>query len=105
MPRVTENEVALAVLKIAVTKPNDICTFDDARAEVPDHIALSADDMQESDTRPGEQMWHQQIRNIQSHHDADGNFIREGMLEHVPGEGYRATVTGKAYLNYPVLLC
>lgn len=99
MARVTENEVALAVLRIAVTKRGDICTLDDARAEVPNHISLSKDDLKDSDTRIGEPMWHQQIRNIQSHHDVDDNFIHDGLLEHVPRVGYRATATGKAFLQ------
>ncbi len=80
MARVTENEVALAVLRIAVTKRGDICTLDDARAEVPNHISLSKDDLKDSDTRIGEPMWHQQIRNLQSHHDVDENFIHDGFV-------------------------
>ena len=99
MSRVTENDVALAVLKIAVTKPNDICTLNDARAEVPNYVSLSADDLEQSETRAGEPMWHQQIRNIQSHHDAEDNFIYDGLLEHVPRVGYRATKAGKDYLK------
>ena len=99
MSRVTENDVALAVLKIAATKPNDICTLNDARAEVPNYVSLSADDLEQSETRPGEPMWHQQIRNIQSHHDAEDNFIYDGLLEHVPSVGYRATKAGKDYLK------
>jgi hypothetical protein len=99
MSRVTENDVALAVLKIAVTKPNGVCTLDDARAEVPNYLSLSDDDLRQSDTREGEPMWHQQIRNIQSHHGADDNFIYLGLLEHVPRVGYRATQAGKNYLK------
>ncbi len=99
MPRTTENEVALAVLKIAASKATHICTFDDARDEVPTHVHLTADDLQDSTTRAGEPLWHQLIRNIQSHHDADGNFINDGLLEHVPGIGYRATNAGLAHLD------
>jgi len=99
MPRTTENEVALAVLKIAASNPTHTCTFDQARDEVPSHVHLSADDLQESTTRVGEPLWHQLIRNIQSHHEADGNFIYDGLLEHVPNIGYRATPTGLAHLS------
>ncbi len=99
MTRVTENEVALAVLKIAAAQPTGVCTFDDARDQVPNYVNLSVDDLQGSTTRAGEPMWHQLIRNIQSHHSADGNFINDGLLEHVPGVGYRATPAGIASLK------
>ena len=99
MTRVTENEVALAVLKIAAANPTGICTFDDARDQVPSYINLSVDDLQGSATRGGEPMWHQLIRNIQSHHSADGKFINDGLLDHVPGGGYRATQAGIALLK------
>lgn len=99
MSRVTENEVALAVLKIAAGRPNQLCTLNRARNEVPNHLALGPEDLAESVTRPGEPMWHQQIRNIQSHHGADGNFINDGLLLHVPRQGYRATQAGIKFLK------
>lgn len=99
MSRVNENEVALAVMRIAATKPNKTCTLDQARAEVPRYLDLSKGDLALSDTREGEPMWHQQIRNIQSHHGMEGNFIYEGLLEHVPRVGYRITNAGEKYLK------
>ncbi len=99
MARTTENEVALAVMKIAASNPHGICSFDDARDKVPTLINLSPDDLQGSSTRAGEPMWHQLIRNIQSHHGADGNFINDGLLEHVPGVGYRITQAGLDFLK------
>lgn len=99
MSRTTENEVALAVLKIAASNTNGICTFDEARDEVGRYVPLTPDDLQESTTRAGEPLWHQLIRNIQSHHGAEGNFIYEGLLEHIPGVGYRATKAGLTYLK------
>lgn len=99
MPRVTENEVALAVLQIAAGQPNGICTFNRARKEVPNYLKLSAGDLATSVTRPNEAMWHQLIRNIRSHHDVDGNFIHDGLLAHVSGRGYQVTNAGRAYLK------
>jgi len=99
MSRVTENEVALAVLQIAAAKENGICTLNDARSDVPKYLSLGVDDLQESETRVGEPMWHQQIRNIQSHHDADGNFINDGLLTHVDGGGYMVTDNGRKFLE------
>lgn len=97
--RATESDVAFAVLQIAAGRPDGLCTFHRARAEVPSHLQLTAADTALSATRPGEPMWHQLIRNIQSHHDADGNFIQRGLLEHVPGRGYRITHTGRTHLQ------
>lgn len=99
MSRITENEVALAVLKIAANKSDRICTLNDARSDVPKLLDLSEEDLEESVTRNGEPMWHQQIRNIQSHHATKGNFIFEGLLEHVDGGGYLATDAGQRYLE------
>lgn len=94
--RVTENEVAFAIVKIAKMKPNDTATFDHCREEVPEHLNLSAADMAQSPTRQNEKVWEQQIRNIQSHHDSPGNYICEGYLIHVPRVGYKVTEAGKA---------
>ena len=99
MPRATENDVALAVLQIAAAQPNDICTFNRARSKVPDYVNFGAADTAVSTTRNGEPMWHQLIRNIKSHHDADGNFINDGYLAHVPRRGYQATIRGKKHLK------
>lgn len=99
MSRVTEYDVALAVLKIASANPSGICSLNQARNEIPNYLQLSADDLADSETRPGEPMWHQQIRNIQSHHAAEGNFIYDGLLEHVPGGGYRITEKGLKFLQ------
>lgn len=93
--RVSENEVAFAIVQIAKTKPNDTATFDQCREEVPDHLNLSAADLAQSPTRPNEKVWEQQIRNIQSHHEQAGNYICEGYLIHVPKTGYRVTDAGK----------
>jgi hypothetical protein len=99
MSRVTETQVAHAVSMIAASNPDGICSFDQARAKVPNHLDLSQEDLTESTTRVGEVMWHQQIRNIQSHHDVEGNFICEGYLEHVDREGYRITDLGRSRLK------
>jgi hypothetical protein len=94
-----ENDIALGVMEIALTNANRICTFDQARAEIPSYVALSADNLAPSLTRAGEPMWHQLVRNIQSHHESEGNFIADGYLEHVPDTGYRITDAGIAYLK------
>lgn len=99
MTRATENDVAFAILQIAAKQKNKLCTFNRARKKVPDYINLSPEDLAESDTRTGEALWHQLIRNIRSHHGSEGNYIADGYLEHVSGRGYRATKLGKKLLE------
>jgi hypothetical protein len=49
------------------------------------HVSLSAEDLKQSDTRPNEAVWEQQVRNITSHKDSPGNAICEGKLIAIPG--------------------
>lgn len=93
--RVTENQVAFAIVQIAKNRPDGIATFDLRRKEVPNYVKLSLDDQAQSQTRPNEELWEQLIRNIQSHHNSAGNYIREGYLIHVPDVGYQVTDAGK----------
>jgi len=93
-----ENDVAKAVMNIAANQPNGLATFRRCYAEVPNYLALNAAERALSLTRPGEPMWHQLVRNIQSHHDADGNFIERGLLNHVHRTGYQITAAGRRWL-------
>src|SRR6185437_1863322 len=93
--RITESEVAFAICQIAKTAPSGVVSFARCKREIPDYLKLSAADRRVSTTRPNEQMWEQQIRNIKSHSDAEGNYICEGYLQHVPKVGYEVTEAGK----------
>lgn len=97
--RVTENEVAFAIVQIAKARDNGVATFSRCKREVPLHLELSAADCARSRTRPNEQMWQQLIRNIKSHHDQEGNYICEGYLTHIPRVGYRVTDAGRRRRN------
>lgn len=99
MARVTEEDISIAVARIAKSRKDGICSHRRARAEIPNLVALNADDRAPSQTRKGEQMWHQLVRNIKSHHQADGNFIERGLLESVPRVGYRITPVGIKFLE------
>jgi hypothetical protein len=96
---IIEEEVAMLTIEIAAEQHNGVATFSRIRREVPRRYNLSATDLQQSQTRPNESMWEQKIRNIKSHYEAEGNFICEGYLEHVPGVGYRVTDRGKKLLK------
>jgi len=95
----TENEIAFAIMQIAVKQSNGRATFHRLRKEIPIYINLSASDTRPSLTRNGEPMWHQIVRNVKSHYDVEGNFIYEGYLAHVPRVGYSITEKGKKYLK------
>ncbi len=41
--------------------------------------------MKQSETRPNEAIWEQQVRNITSHKNSPGNAIYEGKLAAIPG--------------------
>ena len=94
-----ENKIALGVLKIAAGQPNGLASFRRCRSDIPKHVNLDAADTAPSQTRKGEQMWHQIVRNIKSHAKDEGNYINEGLLEHVPRVGYRITAAGRKRLN------
>lgn len=99
MARVTESQIALAVLQIASGEPDGIATFDRLREKIPKYLDLSSEDRAPSETREGEELWEQQIRNIKSHYKTEGNILCEGLAAHVPDAGYRITDAGRRHLK------
>ena len=85
MPRVTEDEVAKAVESVLKGRASGRATIQELVAEIPNHLKLSAEDLAQSETRPNEAIWEQQVRNITSHKASPGNAIYEGRLVAVPG--------------------
>lgn len=98
MPTTGEDTIAHAILQIAAQQSDGFASYDLIREELPNIVSLTQDDLATSETRPGEPMWHQIMRNVQSHHEQEGNYIFEGYLDHVPREGYRATPLGRSHL-------
>lgn len=94
-----EKHIAQGVMQIAAAQASGVCSFRRARNEIPNHVKLSAANLAPSQTRPGEPMWHQIVRNIKSHDSASGNFIADGRLVHVPRVGYEITKLGRSYLK------
>ena len=95
MPTTGEDTIAHAILQIAAQQPDGLASYDLIRQEIPNILPLTQDDLAPSETRPNEPMWHQIMRNVQSHHAQEGNYIFEGYLQHVPREGYRITPLGR----------
>jgi hypothetical protein len=85
MSRVTEDEVAKAAEAVLKNRISGQATIKELVAEIPNHIRLSAEDMKQSDTRPNEAIWEQQVRNITSHKSSPGNAVFEGRLTVIPG--------------------
>jgi hypothetical protein len=85
MPRVTEDEVAKAVEVVLKGRASGRATIQEIVVEIPSHLELSADDLAQSETRPNEALWEQQVRNITSHKASPGNAIYEGRLVAIPG--------------------
>jgi hypothetical protein len=85
MSRVTEDEVAKAVEAVLKSRTSGRATIKELIAEIPNHLKLSADDLKQSDTRPNEAIWEQQVRNITSHKKSPGNAIYEGKLVAIDG--------------------
>lgn len=97
-----EKDIALGVLRLAAAHPSGLCTFKRAYKEIPMKVSLSSHNMSPSETRPGEPMWHQLVRNIKSHEKSPGNFIFDGYLTHIKGVGYKITPKGTASLGKAV---
>lgn len=95
----TENDIALGVMRIADAQTNGIATYPRLKREISALVPLSAQNTAPSGTRNGEPMWHQLLRNIKSHSDADGNYIAIGYLRHIPRRGYEITRLGRARLR------
>ena len=97
--RSTEYEMSVAVLRIAATKPSGHVPLNELRAKIPNYVDLTSGDSEYSSTRPGERLWEQLLRNIQSHHTSPNNFISLGYLNHIRGGGYTITDEGRAFLK------
>lgn len=95
----SERDIAEGVMRIAAGQANGLCTFDQARRDIPNLVQLDAINTAPSQTRPGEPMWHQIVRNIKSHDVGGTNYIGQGLLVHVPDVGYEITAPGRDYLR------
>ncbi|MGO9049633.1 MAG: hypothetical protein ACLP19_04070 [Xanthobacteraceae bacterium] len=85
MARITEAEIADIIVEILQDRPNGEATIAELIDEIPNRVELSQDDLVQSETRPNEPMWHQQVRNITSHKASPGNAIHDDKLIAIPG--------------------
>jgi hypothetical protein len=88
MSRITEAEIADIIVAILEDSPSGEATIAELIAEIPNRVNLSAADRAPSPTRPGEEIWEQQVRNITSHKASPGNAVHDGRLVAISG-GFR----------------
>lgn len=81
--RVNEASVAIAV-KAYLENAGGSATISQIRKALPLFLPLSPADRAPSLTRPGEQMWEQQVRNIVCHRDSEGNPVNSGKFRYSP---------------------
>lgn len=92
--RTTEAELSEVVLQILAEVPNGQASFGELIAKIPQRLNLTSEDLTASQTRPGEAVWEQRVRNIKSHKNAFGNIINEGYAIEIPG-GLQITEAGR----------
>jgi hypothetical protein len=97
MSRVTEGEIGEAVLAICANAATGECSIADLKDEIPNYLDLSADDRVQSTTRPNEEMWEQQVRNLISHRTTAGNIICDGYADYT-GSAIRITDSGRRHV-------
>ena len=97
--RISENQVADAVCQILAKVPSGEASIATLVKGVPSYLALSEEDRTPSKTRRNEELWEQQVRNITSHAEAEGNFIYEGYLEPIKG-GLKITEAGRLRVKH-----
>lgn len=82
--RSREDHIARAVEDF-LQRVGGTATISQIRRALPKHAALTPHDRRVSKTRPGEELWEQQVRNIVCHRDSEGNFVKEGRIRWSPG--------------------
>lgn len=93
--RTFEAQMAPIVLKILQASPTGIMSIDAIITQVPNFTTLTSGDLKPSQTREGEALWEQIVRNIRSHSNDPGNYIHEGYISEVDG-GLQITFSGRA---------
>lgn len=99
--RVSETEVGRATLWVLVHMPGGEGTVRQALEELGDVLDLSVADRAASQTRRGEELWEQQVRNLVSHRTTPGNIICEGYATYSPvTKKLKITPSGWAHLRH-----
>ena len=76
--RTSENEMRIAALRVAASKPSGKATTTELKNEVDRYVALTTGDRIPSKTRPNEAMYQQIIGNIVSHRGSKNSIFAKG---------------------------
>jgi hypothetical protein len=82
--RTTEYEIGQAVLRYLASIDGGVATIAEIKRHLDKYYPFTTSDRQRSWTRPQEERWHQQVRNLMSHRHTSGNAICDGLLEYSP---------------------
>jgi hypothetical protein len=104
MAKTPEPILGLAVMQVLASQPKTEATVRVLIKHVPEYVALTAEDHEESGKRPNEEMWEQRVRNLKSHDKSPGNVIAEGFVDHPKRGTYRLTEAGRLHLEHKGLL-
>ena len=96
MVKITEHSIGEAALKVLAECIGGTATIQELKDRIPNVVNLSEEDIKPSKTRTGEAMWEQQVRNLVSHRNTEGNIVAEGLAEYQPG---RLTITNAGRLH------
>ena len=83
MTKLRETEIANAV-EHYLYDAGGKASIAQIRRNLPFYITLTDADRVPSTTRPREEMWEQQVRNIVCHRDTAGNAVNVGKLKYTP---------------------
>ena len=81
--RLNETDIAEAVEKYLADAGGE-ATIPQIRRALPRYLQLTPSDRVRSPTRPREEIWEQQVRNIVCHRDSEGNPVKSGKMLYKP---------------------
>jgi hypothetical protein len=96
--RTTEYEIGQAVLRYLAGIEDGSATIAEIKRHLDRSYPFTTSDRQLSYTRPHEERWHQQVRNLMSHRLTSGNAICDGLLDYSPRR-LAITKLGREYLE------
>jgi hypothetical protein len=96
--RTTENEMRIAALQVAASKPDGKARTTELKSEVDRYLALTTEDRTPSRTRPNEAIYQQIIGNIVSHRGSKTNIFAKGWAIYT-GDGIQITDAGRQHLR------
>jgi hypothetical protein len=100
MPRLTQQQLGLAVLHILAAQPDGEASLETLRAELPKHLSLSAEDREGNATKDDD-IWKQQLSRLKASDATPGNIFRDYHVITATSGGWRITPNGLRHINAP----